>query len=258
MPSARGVSENVIAGLIAAPILAGIGFAISRVDAPIALWVVFVVFVLAVAIGIGVGQAMRYGDDRLRYQSKHLGDAMLALRQGVAGKLNVSFDKFIERGVLEPAIYGLSRKRREEIRLSVLVLDEHGEFRMLYEAGHALGRKDGFSLPRASLAGHALDSGKLQWTNNVEEDKRWHALPSASEGRGFQSSACMPIVVGDDCVAVLSVVSSAKGAFLKSDLTHVELLGGFIGLAWALNESAGSSYTLSSSQELNASDRKGA
>jgi GAF domain-containing protein len=140
------------------------------------------------------------------------------------------------------------------------VPDAGGEqFKMLFESGHSLGRKADFSLPMASLAGHALETGELQWTNDVEKDQRWHPHPKASAERGYCSLASMPIVVGDDAVGVLNVVSSAKGAFLKSDLTYVELLGGFIGLAWALNDGDGSeaSHRLTSSQEPAALERKG-
>ena len=128
---------------------------------------------------------------------------------------------------------------------------------MLYESGHSLGRKSNFSLPRASLAGHALESGDLQWTNNVDEDNRWSRHPLATDDRRYRSLASMPIIVGDTSVAVLNVVSSEKGAFLTSDLTYVELLGSFIGLAWALKGDAGRSHRLGTSEEANASERKG-
>jgi GAF domain-containing protein len=66
----------------------------------------------------------------------------------------------------------------------------------------------------------------------------------------------MPIIVGDDPVGVLNVVSSARGAFLKSDLTYVELLGSFIGLAWALKNGSEGSHKLTPSQESIASEGK--
>jgi hypothetical protein len=55
----------------------------------------------------------------------------------------------------------------------------------------------------------------------------------------------MPIVVGDEAVAVLNVLSSEKGAFLEGDLTYIELLGGLIALVWDLHSPAGPSTTLS-------------
>lgn len=102
-----------------------------------------------------------------------------------------------------------------------------------------------------------MDSGDLQWTNNVDDDNRWKPHPLASGSRRYRSLASMPIIVGGSAVAVLNVVSNRKGAFLTGDLTYVELLGGFIGLAWALNEDAGQSHTLAASEEPTASERKG-
>lgn len=256
MPSARGVSENVVAGLLGVGILAGAAWGVSHVDAPIPLWAALVAAVCAGALGFASGQILRYGDDLPGYQSNLLNEAMLALRDLVAGKLNVTFEDFMERGVLAPARFGLSVERNEEIRLSVLI-PEGENFKMLFESGYSLGLKASFSLPKVSLAGHALETGELQWTNEVEKDKRWRPHPKASAEGGYHSLASMPIVVGDDVVGVLNVVSSARGAFLKGDLTYVELLGGFIGLAWALNEGSGALSRLVSSQEPMASERKG-
>lgn len=259
LPSVWGIIENVVAGLIGLAILAAAAWGVSHVDAMVPLWAVVAVGVCGTVLGFVIGRTLRrHGDDLPGYQSVLLGEAMLALRDLVAGKLSIPFEDFMERGVLAPARFGLSVERNEQIRLSVLVPEgDGGDFEMLFESGHSLGRKDDFSLPRASLAGHALETGELQWTNDVERDKRWHPHPKASVERGYRSLASMPIVVGDDAVGVLNVVSSAKGAFLKGDLTYVELLGGFIGLAWALNDDgSGTLPKLASAQEPKAAARK--
>jgi hypothetical protein len=257
MPSVRGIIENALGGIVATALLVVAAWGISHVDAPLSLWIVFLVGVTMLLIGFGLGRSSRYGDDLQGYQSDLLADAMLALRQVAAGELNVSFEEFIERGVLGPARFGLSAERGEEIRISVLELDGEGEsFRMIFESGHSFGRKQAFSLSRTSMAGYALETGELQWTNDVEGDDRWHVHPKANAARSYGSLACMPIVVGDDPVAVLNVLSSAKGALLKSDLTYIELLGGFIGLAWAVVHDAGPTHSLRPSQEPAARERK--
>lgn len=258
MPSARGVWENVIAGFVVLAVVALATWAASTLDAPVALWVVVPIAVATLLIGVGIGRIMRFGDDLSGYQADLLGEAVLGLREIVAGRLDISFDDFIERGVLAPARFGLSVVQGEEIRLSVLAFDDDAQvFRMLYESGHSLGRKDNFSLPKTTIAGHALESGDLQWTNNVDEDDRWKPHPLASGSRRYRSLASMPIVVGGTSVAVLNVVSNRKGAFLTGDLTYIELLGGFIGLAWALNDDAGSSHRLAASEGSTTSERKG-
>lgn len=257
MPSVRGILENTLGGILGLGILAAAAWGISHIDAPLSLWVVFLIAAAALAIGFLAGRASRYGDELLGYQSDLLKEAILALREVAAGKLNLPFGEFIERGVLAPARFGLSAERGEEIRLSVLKPTADGEFRMLYESGHSLGRKGNFSLPKASMAGHALETGEMQWTNHVEADDRWRRHPKADHSRSYKSLACMPIIVGDKAVAVLNVLSSAKGAFLTSDLTYVELLGSFIGLAWALTDDAGDSNRVADQQESKAVEGKG-
>lgn len=258
MPSLRGIFENTLGGLAATGLILLATWGISRVDAPLALWTVFLIAALTFAAGFFAGRESRYGDDLLGYQSDLLADAMLALREVVAGKLNFSFEEFLERGVLAPARFGLSVERGEEIRIAVLQPREDGRgFRMTFEAGHSLGRKNDFCLPSSSMAGHALETGELQWTNDVEADDRWRIHPKADKARRYGSLACVPVVVGEEVVAVLNVLSSEKGAFLKSDLTYIELLGGFIGLAWALANDAARSHRVTASQEPTAADRKG-
>jgi GAF domain len=239
MPTSRGVSENVIAGLIALAILAGLGWLISRLDASVPLWVVFAVTTIALAAGTSFGLLQRDRADLPRYQADLLGEVILALRDYAAGQLTVRFEDLIERGILAPARFGLSVVPGEEIRLSIIELDETGEaFKMTYESGHSLGRKENFSLSRVSLAGHAFDSKELQWTDDVDSDDRWRRHPKADEKRRYKSLAAMPIVVGDDAVAVLNVVSTEQAAFLKGDLTYIELLGGLVALAWNIKGAA--------------------
>lgn len=257
VPSFRGILENALGGLVGLALLAAAAWGVSHVDAPLPLWIVLLIAVAAALLGGWLGWAARYGDNLLGYQADLLSEALLGLREIAAGKLSVSFGEFLERGVLAPARFGLSAERGEEIRVSIIELTDDDTFQMLYEAGHSLGRKEDFSLPKASMAGHALETRELQWTNDVETDDRWRVHPKASESRSYGSLACMPIIIGDEPVAVLNVLSSAKHAFLTSDLTYIELLGGFIGLAWALTKAADSSHRLPELQENEVSERKG-
>jgi GAF domain-containing protein len=236
------VVENVIAALV----VAGLAWIVSRIDASIQLWVAMVALAIASVVAFWVGRFRRIGEDLANYQADLLGEAILALGNFEGGRLSISLEDFVERGILGPARFGLSAVAGEEIRLSVLELDESGEnFRMLYESGHSLGRKENFFLSHSSLAGHAFETKELQWTDNVKDDKRWLPHPKASERRDYQSLASMPIVVGDEAVAVLNVLSSERRAFLEGDLTYIELLGGLIALVWDLHSPAGPSTTLS-------------
>lgn len=245
----------MIAGLVGAGILLLGGWLLSLVDASVVLWAVFVVAAACLGLGVFVGWLIRgrYArsdppDDRSdlpAYQADLLGEAILALREYAAGRLGVSFDDLIERGILAPARFGLSLVAGEEVRLSILALDDSGEaFRMIYESGHSLGRKENFSLARASVAGYAFEAKELKWIDNVAEDERWQRHPLADESRSYASLASMPIVVGGESVAVLNVVSTEAAAFSKGDLTYIELLGALIALAWDIHVAAERSSSL--------------
>ena len=256
MPFVRGVAQNVVAALV---LILGT-WLLSHLDASVALWVLFVVLVVSAILGYQFGHAMRVGEDLAGYHAEHLTEITLTLREIMAGQLkDVSFEEFIENGVLSPARYGLTIARDEEIRLAVIEPDAaRQEFHMTYAAGHSVGRKQNFRLSMVSLAGHAYESRKLEWTNDVEKDDRWSKHEKAKPSRAYCSLVAMPVVVGGDVVAVLNVLSTECNAFLKGDLTYIELLGTLIGLAWTVRPvAAATPITLSQSQESRGPGGKG-
>lgn len=245
MPTVKGVFENLIAGGVLAVILLVGTWATDTIDTPVPLWLLILSSVVVLIAGFSAGKLTRDNADLPAYQADLVGEAILALRDHAAGRLAVPLSDLVELGILAPARFGLSVVRGEEIRLSVVEPDESGNsFRMVYAAGHSLGRKDNFSLSKASIAGHAFDSKELQWTDDVSSDKRWSQHPKADAKRGYKSLAAMPIVVDDEAVAVLNVISTEPCAFLKGDLTYIELLGALIALALDLGVDADASNRL--------------
>lgn len=103
----------------------------------------------------------------------------------------------------------------------------------------------------------AFQTGDLQWTNDVDGDSRWTRHPKADPTRSYNSLASMPIVVSDEVVAILNVLSTRGGAFLKGDLTYIELLGTLLGLTWTLRATADTPSTLGESDGSVTTVRKG-
>ena len=120
-------------------------------------------------------------------------------------------------------------------------LDAPAEFEMLLEAGHSLDARQNFSLPVAgSFAGHALQSGVTQWTNDVDKDPRWTRHPHARENRSYGSLVSVPINRADgQPVGVFNVISSGKGAFSPVELGYIELLGSLVNFAWTMDSEYG-------------------
>jgi GAF domain-containing protein len=247
MPSRRGVIDGVVAAFI----VGALAWVASHIGASVPAWVLIPVAAVAAFVGHQVTTYKRHSQLLSTFNAQHATDAILTLRKILDGELTgISFDEFVERGILEPARLGLAIAPEEDIRLSVLELDaKSGQFTMSYCAGHSIGRKQDFRLPRESMAGHAMQSRELQWTNDVSSDQRWRQHPSADPKRSYKSLVAMPIESGGEVVAVLNVVSTEPGAFLQSDLVYIELLGTLIGLAWAIGRgSAGEPHTIAKPQ----------
>ena len=78
---------------------------------------------------------------RHAYYEEHLREALETLQRAISGDIpGVSFDDFIERGVLDPARYWLTQAPSEDIRLSVLIAEGPAkrDFVMRFAAGHSL------------------------------------------------------------------------------------------------------------------------
>lgn len=247
----RGLTENTLANLVAVGVLALGAWFLSRLDFSIPLWVTLVILAVGLGIGYRWGRPISGEADLLGFHAEHLGDAILTLREILDGQLrHVTFEEFVERGILAPARFGLTFSPQEDIRLSVLEPNTSGnEFVMTYEAGHSVGRKGNFSLPMASMAGYAYQTGKLQWSNHVAGDDRWERHPEADPRRAYNALVAMPIEAKGSVVAVLNVVSTERDAFVQGDLTYVELLGTLIGLAWTIRDAAEITPRIKESQD---------
>jgi len=242
LPSASDVVRGVILSLIVGGIIALLSLAAGVLDASIPLWTLIVAAIVAVAITLPIafaaGRDAEAGESLEPFYVDHVREVLETLQKIVAGDIHgVGAATFIERGILAPARQWLAvptRKGEEEIRLAVLVPD--GErFSMWLEAGHSLEARQKFDLPTTgSFAGHVLASGEMQWANDVEADPRWERHPRARPGREYGSLACAPVRVGDEIVAILSILSTEKHAFFPSELMYIDVLGSIIGVAWSL------------------------
>ena len=134
MPSLKGIGEGLIATALWVGGSALAAFAVSRLDARVDLWVVPLSVGAALAVGVLLGR--RATRSLAGYQADLFADAVLTLKQILVGELALSFEEFVERGILAPARFGLIAVPGEEVRLSVLVPANESEFRMEFESGH--------------------------------------------------------------------------------------------------------------------------
>jgi GAF domain-containing protein len=236
LPSPTDVLRGVITTLAVGGVIALLSLLTGILDAAVPLWLVIAVAVL-VPVAFLAGRVAEAGENLEPFYVDHVKEVLDTLQKIVAGDIpDVSAAAFIERGILAPARQWLvtAKGSDEEVRLSVLV-PEGDQFSMLFEAGHSVEARQKFELSTAgSFAGHALVSGEMQWTNDVDADPRWTLHPKARPGREYGSFTCAPIRVGDEIVAILSVLSTEKNAFLPSELMYIDVLGSIIGVAWSL------------------------
>lgn len=236
LPSPNEIVRGVISALIAGGVIALLSLATGILDAAVPLWVLIAVAIL-LPIAFVAGRIAEAGENLEPFYVDHVREILEALQKIVVGDIpGVSAEGFIERGILVPARQWLVAPKRkgEEVRLSVL-RPEGGRFSMLFEAGHSLEARQKFELPTTgSFAGHVLVGGEMLWTNDVEADPRWTPHPQARPGREYGSLACAPVRVGSEIVAILSVLSTKKHAFLPSELMYIDVLGSIIGVVWSL------------------------
>jgi GAF domain-containing protein len=192
---------------------------------------------VAFLLGRARSRALFFGSEAVLwadFYAAHLHEVLVTLRRVIEGGMgDVTFDDFVERGVLDPAKEALAQAPGEEVRLSILLPDpQHVNFLMRWASGHSLESRLRYSLAIAgSFTGNALGTGEVQWSNEVDADPRFRPHPRARPGREYGSLVSVPIIVHDRPAAVLSAISTRKGAFSPADVLYIALIGALLGLA---------------------------
>jgi GAF domain-containing protein len=246
------VADSLVVPLLGFVLIAVAGVLLARLDEDIPAWTALIAVVLIAAGAFALGRVRASSQEVTTliddlfvqvelhlYYADHIYEVLETLQKVVSGSIpDVGFDEFVERGMLEPARGYLTQASGEDVRLSVQVPDEERQnFLMRFSAGHSLeGRRD-FHLPIAgSFGGHAYSSSEVQWTGDVEADPRWSKHAKARAGRNYASLVSVPVVVRDQVIGVMNVVSTYKQAFSEADRTYIELLGSILSVAWSLRE----------------------
>jgi GAF domain len=224
---------GAIATYLVITLIVSVGTGLLGIKLP--LWAAIVAVAMIAPVAFASGRLSARGRDLRDYYAEHVRETLETLQKAIAGGIpGVSYQDFIERGILEPARHWLRQAPHEDVRLSVLVPDDADrDFSMLFAAGHTIEARQKFRLEIAgSFAGLAYKRGATQRTGDVDSDDRWHQHPHAH--RPYGSLISVPIKVNDEVVGVFNVLSTIKHAFSPGDLSYIELLGGVVNLAWSL------------------------
>jgi putative methionine-R-sulfoxide reductase with GAF domain len=103
--------------------------------------------------------------------------------------------------------------------------------------GHQAESRQRFRLPiRGSFAGIALDHARVQWSNDLGRDTRFHLHPKASPERGYRSIVSVPLWRSGEIAGVLNVIASRSDAFSPIDRTYITLLASVIDVAESVRQ----------------------
>jgi hypothetical protein len=101
--------------------------------------------------------------------------------------------------------------------------------------GHSLESRKNYRLAIAgSFAELAYTSGRMEWSNCLSEDDRFHPHPLARAGREYESMVSMPIWSRDVVEGVFNVLATESNAFTRVDRVYLGLLGRIIDVARSL------------------------
>jgi putative methionine-R-sulfoxide reductase with GAF domain len=98
--------------------------------------------------------------------------------------------------------------------------------------GHRAESREKFRLPiKGSFAGVALQSGKVQASNKLSADDRYHRHPRADADRKYESMVSVPLWQAGKIDGVLNVIATRQDAFSAVDRTYITLLASVIDVA---------------------------
>jgi GAF domain-containing protein len=213
----RDVNANLVAGLVAALILAAAGLCWRRWG--LSSWR------RAWARRAFEKNAPVYVELLLIYTT-HLRDVMSSFWRA-HGEPPEQVRERIRRDILEPIRGFIPTLPGEKIKVVWFRPETDG--RCLYmceQVGHTPEGQELMRLPIGSgLAGRAFTTGSLVYSPDVDADDRFEAVEMGA-ARG--SIACAPIERAREVSGVLSVMSTCKDAFWASELRYFEALAAAI------------------------------
>jgi hypothetical protein len=210
----------------------------------ISVWLAALIAGLALSAGLFLGRrALVSSPQTYELYAEHLRDALADLRRLSDGELaNFSLRDYAENGLFEPAYRLLTTRGRErgDVRFSVLhpSPDDPDTFVMSHGGqlapalGHSMEGRQEFRLAiDDSFAGLAYRTRRVQMSNDLPNDERWHPHIRARPGREYESMVSVPLVSGGAVDAVLNVLATKRNAFDRVDQTYITLLGSVIDVA---------------------------
>lgn len=239
----KDVAANVAAtAIVSIAVVVGLAiYAILGSDVTLPAWTLALIVLSVLIVGFLAGWHLRR-DEQLereallgRVYGEHVRETLNTLQRAITGDIDgVTVETFVQKGILDPARNALTQGAGEEIRLSVLepAPDDPLCWAMVMASGHSLGGQRKFRLEiSSSFAGRAYAEKATAISDDVQNDPRFTANSFARPGREYGSIIAVPLMDGDDCFGVLSVISTFVNAFSDADQTYVEVLGAIIGVA---------------------------
>jgi GAF domain-containing protein len=168
------------------------------------------------------------------YQKRLVTDVLGSIQQGIAREDDWELDDLVERGVLDTARGLLIRSHGEDVRMAVLFPreDQPDRWKMRWATGHRPESVRSYDREiDSTMAGLAYRRGDDVVCDDVRQDDRFRAHPR--ETRPFHSLVAVPLVVGEERVGALSVVSTRVGAFREPDISFIKQIGAIIDLLLA-------------------------
>jgi hypothetical protein len=203
-------------------------------------------------VGAGVqdvrNRLRRANEERIRwrqqsrlveYQKEFIYNALESIQQELAMEEDWGLKDLAERGVLGPAAGLLERRALEDVRLAVLIAEEDGEtWKMRWAAGHRPEGVRHYHRPiNLTLAGRAYLNREVVIIDDVEQEPGFVRNPRAT--RDFRSLAAVPLLINEDVIGALSVISTEPAAFAEDDISFIRIVGALIDLLLAAEHDAG-------------------
>ncbi len=121
-------------------------------------------------------------------------------------------------------------------RASVIVMDDNGK---TVDAAIVFGRKIQQSTTQSlretverGLAGWVVRNRQPAWVSDTTKDERWLHLPDdAAERSGAKAALCVPLLVRDKLVGVLTLVHPEPGAYNKDHFNLMKAIADQAGIA---------------------------
>jgi putative methionine-R-sulfoxide reductase with GAF domain len=156
---------------------------------------------------------------------------LIKLKENNSAELDERARHIIHNMIVDQIPLALKSMKNIRHRCAVFIVDnsDYSKLMIFEGCGYSLDGKEKLRLEiNNSMAGEVFRTGKIKYSGDVSKEKSFKPHPKAT--KKYRSLLCVPVIVRDQVIGVLSLDGSEKDCFTQDDIDYVRIFSNLLAI----------------------------